>query len=58
MAFLMMGETEGGGEERSRDPPLSRAGGFFHTCRSVRDRKCVVLDPEGESGSSLFSGPP
>lgn len=58
MAFLMMGETDGGGDERSRDPPLSRAGGFFRTCRSVRDRKRVVLDPEGESGSSSLAGPP
>lgn len=50
MAFLMMGEMDGGGDEKSRDPPLSRGMGGFRTCCRVRDKKRVVLEPEGESG--------
>ncbi len=61
MAFLMMGEMGGGGDEKSRDPPLNRGRGVFRTCCSVLDKKRVGLEPGGESGyrrQSLLLDPP
>ena len=57
MAFLMMGETSGGGD-RSRDALRGRGTEFFRTCLKVRVKKPVVLELLVESGLPGSRTPP
>lgn len=50
MAFLMMGEMSGGGDDKSREPARGRGTEFFRTCRKVRVKNPVVLELFAESG--------
>ncbi|KAA8584859.1 hypothetical protein FQN60_003553 [Etheostoma spectabile] len=50
MAFLMMGETSGGMDDKSRESPRGRGTEFFRTCRKVRVKNPVVLELFAESG--------
>lgn len=50
MAFLMMGEMSGGGDVKSREPPLGHGPEFFRTCRKLREKNPVDLELFAESG--------
>ncbi|TNN58464.1 Interferon-induced very large GTPase 1 [Liparis tanakae] len=58
MAFLMMGETSGGGDDNSRELPRGRGTEFFRTCRKLRVKNLVVLELFAESGLSGSLMPP
>lgn len=58
MAFLMMGEMSGGGDDVSREPPRGLATEFFRTCRKVRVKNPVVLELCAESGLPGSLTPP
>lgn len=53
MAFLMMGETSGGGDDKSREPPRGHGPEFLRTWRKVRVKKPVVLELSGLPGSLM-----
>lgn len=57
MAFLMMGETSGGADDKSREPPLGRGTEFFRTCPKVRVKNLLVLEL-AESGLPGSPTPP
>lgn len=57
-AFLMMGETSGGGDDVSREPPRGLATEFFRTCRNVRVKNPVVFELLVESGLPGSRTPP
>lgn len=50
IAFLMIGEISGGGEDKSREPPRGRGPEVLRTCRKVRVKNPVVLELLAESG--------
>ena len=50
MAFFMMGEMSGGGEDKSREPRRGRGAELLCTCRNVRVKKPVDLELIAESG--------
>lgn len=59
MAFLMMGETSGGGgDDRSREPPRGLGPEVFRTFLKVRVKNLVVLELLVESGLPGSRMPP